>query len=266
MVSGDNDFMKKKMHFTLGLLGALFALHPFYPKFDAISFVYMGATIPLTYAFMSIGIFLALATYFFSAGMTEEHPSNLGQRLGNTFYALAVMTVPFYAGMWVTTLVEKYVVLHNWISDRSLHAPIITAVILLFWTTMWLVLSFLVHRYLARHDWTYKIDGLVDREMMALQRAKEMMEGHHDDLAVIQLHKAIMTRIKMLCLKAGIWYKASNPLPAALKAGLIAQNTWQDLETVLGSAEIASSTKPISHYQSEQAWTATKNFLSKTVI
>lgn len=259
----DNDFMKRKMTFTLGLLGALFALHPFYPKFDAISFTYMGVTIPMSYALMTIGVFLAIATYFFSAGMTEDSPSGLGQRLGNSFYGLAVMTVPLYAGLYVTTLLEKYIVLRDLVSDQQMHAPIITLGVLGFWGLLWAGTSFMVRRYLTKHDWTSKVDGLIDREMSALARAKEMMEGGHDDLAVIQLHKAVVTRAKLICLKRNIWY-GSDPLRSI--ASILDANNAHRIGIVLKANVTAQSPRPISREEAQAAWTATKNFLSSSAV
>ena len=91
------DFAKNKMHFTIGLLAALFALHPFFPQLDRVSFVYIDWTIPLSDAFVCMALLLAGAVYFYATDLMNEQPSALWQRLGNYLYALAVMTVPFYA-------------------------------------------------------------------------------------------------------------------------------------------------------------------------
>ena len=96
------DFAKAKMHFTIGLLAALFALHPFFPQFDKFNFTYMGTEIPLSWAFMAIGVCLASAVYFYATDLMTEQPSALSQRLGNWFYSMAIMIVPFYAGMYLT--------------------------------------------------------------------------------------------------------------------------------------------------------------------
>ena len=104
------EFTKAKMHFTIGLLAALFALHPFFPQFDKLNFTYMGQEIPFSWAFMAIGVCLACAVYFYATDLMTEHPNALSQRLGNWFYSMAIMIVPFYGGMYVTTLVENYLV------------------------------------------------------------------------------------------------------------------------------------------------------------
>ena len=83
------DFTKNKMHFTIGLLATLFALHPFFPTFDQISFAYMGLDVPLSWAFMAIGVLLASAVYFYAIDLTSENPSPLGQRFGNYFWLFA---------------------------------------------------------------------------------------------------------------------------------------------------------------------------------
>src|SRR5690242_16531055 len=101
-----NDHLRTKMHFTLSLLGAIFALHPFFHYFDEISFTYMDAVVPVSYALLAIGIFLALAVYFYATDLVNENPSALSQKLGNYFYGAAMLTAPFYLGMYLSTLLE----------------------------------------------------------------------------------------------------------------------------------------------------------------
>jgi hypothetical protein len=56
---------------------------------------------------MAIGVLLASAVYCYATDLTSEHPLPLGQRFGNYFYAMALMAVPFYGGMWAMVTIEK---------------------------------------------------------------------------------------------------------------------------------------------------------------
>jgi hypothetical protein len=133
------DFTKNKMHFTIALLATLFALHPFFPTFDQISFAYMGLDAPLYWAFMAIGVLLASAVYCYATDLTSEHPSPVGQRFGNYFYAMALMTVPFYCGMWATTLLEDYLIRQDVFETMHIQSPVITIGILVLWLIIWQV-------------------------------------------------------------------------------------------------------------------------------
>src|SRR5579862_7584039 len=130
------DFTKVKMHFTIGLMAALFALHPFFPQFDNLRFVYMGTTVPLSWALMAIGVCLACAVYFYATDLMSEQPSALSQRLGNWFYSMAVMMVPFYLGLYITTLLETYLINHE-VFELNINTPAITLGVLAVWICLW---------------------------------------------------------------------------------------------------------------------------------
>lgn len=266
-MNGESNYLKSKMHFTLGLLGALFALHPFYPKFDALNFVYMGAVIPVSYALITFGVLLAGATYFFAAGLTQEHPSNLGQKVGNLLYSMAVMTVPAYAGLYLTTRVENYLDLKDYVSDARLHSPLVTFGILGVWAFLWLAAGFVMRHWMSKKDWTSRIDGLIDAELEAVKRAKEMLEHDHCDLAILQCERAVTARLKIACLKAGINTKHARCPEAAVKAGvLIGKNATHLAKVIRGNVALARSTTPASHEQALDTFKATKEILASTKV
>src|SRR6516165_790162 len=69
-----NEFTKTKIHFTLALLGSLFALHPFLEKFADRGFLYMGYDLKLSYAYLVVAGLLALCVYLYGMTMVSERP------------------------------------------------------------------------------------------------------------------------------------------------------------------------------------------------
>jgi len=257
------EFTKAKMHFTIGLLATLFALHPFFPQFDKFNFVYMGTTVPLSWAFMGIGVCLALAVYFYATDLMTEQSSVLSHHLGNWFYSMAIMIVPFYAGMYLTTLLEDYLIQNN-IFNFNLHTTAITIGILVVWICMWQIGTLILRRYLTRKDWTSRIEQLIDREMDALKRAKELQDDHAD-LAIIQYYKAVMARLKMATMKRG-YFDSYKVLSNAIHSGII-NNENQDLfSTIEFQHAIAVSTKPVEPGVVEKVAEATKKFLATVAV
>jgi hypothetical protein len=258
------EFTKAKVHFTLALLGALFALHPFYDKFNEISFAYMGNDIPVSYALMAVGVFLAGAVYFYATELMTDHPSPLSQRLGNYLYALAVMTVPFYGGMWGSTLVENYLIDKGIFAEYGINTPVITISILVGWLLVWQGGGILLRRYLTKRDWVSKIDMLTDKEMNALKRGRELMDAGHADAAIVQFHKAVMARLKMACLKQG--YFSDRTVNNAMRARIIHAQNKPFLDIVQKHFAVAESTTPVEEGAVNETSVATKKLLATIAV
>jgi hypothetical protein len=263
---GENSFLRSKMHFTLGLLGALFALHPFYPTFDALSFVYMGKVIPVSYALITFGVLLAGATYFFAAGLAQDNSSNFGQKVGNLLYAMALTTVPVYAGLYLTTRVENYLDLKDIVSDARLHSPLVTFGILGVWVFLWLAAGFVMRHWLSKRDWSAKIDALIDQEFDSLSRAKLMLEHDHYDLCIIQCERAVLSRLKMACLKNGIGVSNARSPSKVMHAGILDSTSAKLLEGIFEKVNVARSTTPATIQQATDAMAATKQLLASTKV
>ncbi len=99
-----NEFTKTKMHFTLALLGSLFALHPFLKDIEDSGFWYMGWFVKLAYVYMVFAGLLALCIYFYGVTLVSERPHSWLERLGNYCYGLAIMALPFFGGLYLASL------------------------------------------------------------------------------------------------------------------------------------------------------------------
>jgi len=102
-----NEFTKTKIHFTLALLAALFALHPFLDKLEDVKFDYLGYPLKFSYAYVVFAGLLALCVYLFALTMVSERPHSWLERLGNYCYGLAIMSLPFYGGLYLASLLAE---------------------------------------------------------------------------------------------------------------------------------------------------------------
>jgi asparagine N-glycosylation enzyme membrane subunit Stt3 len=109
-----NEFTKTKMHFTLALLGSLFALHPFLKEFEDASFKYLDYTIKVSYIYVVFAGLLALCIYLlYGVTLVSERPHSWLERLGNYCYGLAIMSVPFFGGLYLANrLAERLEMSH----------------------------------------------------------------------------------------------------------------------------------------------------------
>ena len=105
------EFTKTKMHFALALLGTLFALHPFLEKqqFADLGFDYLGVKLKVFYVYALVAGLLAFTVYCYAVALLRERADSLLERLGNYAYAVAVLVVPVYGGLYGSTwLAERF--------------------------------------------------------------------------------------------------------------------------------------------------------------
>src|SRR5438128_9757389 len=108
------DFTKTKTHFALALLGTLFALHPFLNRFESSGFLYLGYELKLSDVYALIAGLLALAVYCYGLGLISERPHSWLERLGNCSYALAIMVLPLYGALYLSSRLADRLEQSHW--------------------------------------------------------------------------------------------------------------------------------------------------------
>jgi hypothetical protein len=106
------DFGKTKITFALALLGTLFAIHPFVERYGDLGFdfpYWAGATIlteklTITLVYSLVAGLLALGVYCYAASLLSERPNSFLEKLGNYSYAIAVLLLPLYGGLYLSSL------------------------------------------------------------------------------------------------------------------------------------------------------------------
>ena len=140
------EFTKTKMHFALALIGALFALHPFLEKLEEQQQL---AGLPLPYpleayqvrvfhAYAFVTAMLALSVYFYAMVLLSERSSSWSERAGNFSYAVAIMLVPLYGGLYLLHLAARELGLEDRFARSAPWAAIGAGVLLFLVLTVWL--------------------------------------------------------------------------------------------------------------------------------
>ena len=104
------EFTKTKMHFALGMIGTLFALHPLVERYPDLGFDYQvlqwSVSLKMIYAYALLGGLLALCVYCYGVALMGQHSSWV-ERLGNFSYAVAILTPPLYGMLYLSTFLSK---------------------------------------------------------------------------------------------------------------------------------------------------------------
>lgn len=271
------EFTKTKMHFALALLGTLFALHPFLEKIEDAGFTYFKGDINNVhvniylkhfYVYALIAGLLALAVYFYAVALLSERPSARAERVGNYLYAFAIIVLPLYGALYLSSLIAQR--LEGSRFELAVRAAPFVAVGL---AVLWLALSWLfawrLRRRLGEQDRTAKMQNLAAQEIDALGRAREMFASHHYDLSVIEAWKAIEARLRRVLLRRGVGGRAHTTeamLRAATKAGLLEKRPQELLHHLREQWNVAVGTDPLTRDAAESALAAARDILATIAV
>jgi hypothetical protein len=255
------DFTKTKTHFALALLGSLFALHPFLDRFEDKAFLYLGYELKVFYAYALIAGFLALAVYCYGLALLSERPHSWLEKLGNYCYALAIMVLPLYGGLYLSSLLADRLGQSHW----AWATPAVALGLGAAWLVLSQVLAWLLRKRLGRQDRTARIEQLARTEMESLNRARELFAQDHYDLSVIETWRALEARLRRVLLSRTLSPAKSNPealIRAAKRAGILGEPALRLLQDVEQQWRIAISTEPLSQEAAQNALDAARQILA----
>jgi hypothetical protein len=258
------EFLKTKMHFALALLGTLFALHPFIEKIQDWGFDYLDVKLKVFHAYALIAGLLALTVYCYALTLLSERPRSWIERLGNYSYALAVMVLPLYAGLYASNLLaEKLDAKH-----LALAAPV-TIGLGIGWLVLSQVAALVLRKRLGEQDRSAKLTQLAEQEIGSLNRARDLFDDTHYDLSVIEAWKAIEARLRRVLLLRHVRARMDNPqamINAANRAGLLGKSTYELLQDLRRQWNVAVSTEPLTREAADMALTAARNILATIAV
>ena len=255
------DFTKTKTHFALALLAVLFALHPFLDRFENVGFFYLGYELKLSSAYALIAGLLALSVYGYGLALISERPHSWLEKLGNYFYALAVLIIPLYGGLYLSSKLADGLGQSHW----AWAAPAVGLGLGVAWLVLSQVLALLLRGRLGSQDRKAKMDQLAQQEMASLKRAQELFAAEHYDLSVIEIWRAIEVRLHRVLLSRSVVPRQCTPerlIRAAKRAGVLGEPALRLLPEVEGPWRIAISTEPLSLAAAQAALAAARQILA----
>jgi HEPN domain-containing protein len=257
------EFLKTKMHFALALLGTLFALHPVVERIQDIGFQYLGVELKVYHAYALIAGLLAFTVYCYALTLLSERSHSWVERLGNYAYALAVMVLPLYGGLYATNELARHLELPQ---HLALAVP---AGLGIGWLLLSQLLALVFRKRLGDQDQRAKVDQLAEQEIASLNRARELFESDHYDLSVIEAWKAIEARLRRVLLQKGITKRLETPqdmIALATKKGLLTRSAQELLQELRTQWNIAVSVEPLTREAADKALTCARNILATIAV
>jgi hypothetical protein len=260
-----SDFTKNKIGFALALLGTLFALKPYIENSDNLpewlKINYEDIHLTPLHAFGAAAALLSLSVYCYAMILASERTEGWLSRVGNLAYAIAVMMLPLYGGLVIADR------LGLWLNQRNLTwgGPAVAGLFGL----LWLALAWRVRQRLASKDRLATIASLREQEMVCLQRAREMFDDKHYDLAVIESWRALAARLQSVLLQRGLTTENRTPqqlIELAYRKGLITDHGMQLIQEVRRQWNVAIGIVPLTREAAESALTAARNVLASIAL
>ncbi|HWE35616.1 MAG TPA: HEPN domain-containing protein [Isosphaeraceae bacterium] len=255
------EFTKMKISFALALLGTLFALHPFLDPYDDRGFVYLGYNLKILYAYALTAALLSLCVYLYAMTLLSERPHSRIERLGNAVYALAVLIGPIYLGLFLSaTLADRVAVSHV-----AWAAPAVAAGLGMGWVVLSQVVAWRIKHRLGERDRKAKMEQLARHESEALNRARELFEGEHYDLSVVEAYRALEARLRQALLARHVAPRGEGPqgvVHAAIRRGILREPTLGLVEELRRHWNVAVSVEPLPREAAVSALSAVRHVLS----
>src|SRR5437763_13467169 len=140
------DFIKTKLQAALALLGMLFALRPFIDDIQNLGFVVLDVRISLLHVLAGMAGLLAVSVHCYALDMLRARPFSLVERLGNTTFALAVLTLPTFGLAWGLIELGQVMADRYALPQLVWTPPAVAGGLIL----VWLLLAILIRRRLGR--------------------------------------------------------------------------------------------------------------------
>ena len=255
------EFTKMKISFALALLGTLFALHPFLDRFAERGFVYLGYDLKLFYAYSLTAGLLSLGVYLYAVTLLSNRPHSWCERTGNSAYALAILVLPVYAGLFLSAQLADWVAL----SHVAWAAPAVAVGLGIGWIALSQLVAWRIRRHLGEQDRVAKMAHLARQEVESLRRAKELFAGEHYDLSVIEAWRALEARLRQVLLGRHIAARADDPhaaLHIATRKGILREPALGVVAELRRHWAVAASAEPLTREAAVESLSAVRHVLS----
>jgi hypothetical protein len=255
------DFIKTKLQAALALLGMLFALRPFIDDIQNVGFVVGDVRVSLLHTLAGMAGLLAVSVHCFALDMLRARPFSLVERLGNTTFGLAILSLPTFGLGFGLTELGQFLATRFGLPQLEWAAPAVAAGLVV----VWLLLAILIRLRLGRQDRSHQFNALTETESAALKRAQEMFDAGHFDLSVIEIWRALEARLRRALLLRHVhghyddWNKLRD---AAHGAGLLAKVPLTALDELRRHWQIAVGVDPLSRDAAAEALMSARTVLA----
>ena len=204
---------------------------------------------------------LSLAVYFYGVALLNDRPHSHWERTGNHVYGLAFLVLPIYAGLYLSaTLADRVAVSHV-----AWAAPAVAIGLGAGWVALSQVVAWRIRARLGDRDREAKIAHLARQEKESLGHARELFQGDHFDLSVVESWRALEARLRQILLARRVGARldsAEAVLHVATRKGLLDGPTLNLIDELKRHWSVAVSPEPLSRDDAVESLSIVRHILA----
>lgn len=207
----------------MALVGLLYVIHPLVLRHGDSGLSIFGTVLHFQVIYYTMMALLGGAVYFFAVEYAMESPLGTAHRMGNYLYAMSLLFPPVFALVWLFVKLAEGMASF---SDSELAGEISKLVFSLLIAASGILLALLVSRRMNSRDRTECAHSLGLQTKLHLERADELVEAGHNDLAALEGFRSVEAALQRALLDNDVSIKSANSsalIPAAARAGLVSE-------------------------------------------
>ncbi len=206
-----------------------------------------------------------MCVYLYAVTLLNDRPHSWCERTGNSTYALAILVVPIYAGLYLSAQLADRVA----VSHLAWAAPAVALGLGIGWVALSQLVAWRIHRRLGEQDRVSKLAQLASQEMESLNRARELYDSDHYDLSVVEAWRALEARLRQVLLNRGVVTDTQDPqavIRVATKKGILREPTLGLIAVLRRHWTVAVSTEPLPRDAANESLSAVRHILAVTPV
>lgn len=203
-----NEFTKNKIAFAVALLAALFTITPILGDIGSWGFDVFSLTIQVFHLYCFLSGILTLAVYIYGLQFLAEHQFKQLQVAGDIFYAIALVSPPFYLSIYLLTLVINLLAK---LLQVPFAAEILTNILSSIISALAVLLVEKIAKTFGRKDRQARVENIQKEEDVILIRAKRLLNDGCFDLAIVECFKVIELALRKALIARDIQVGRTNP-------------------------------------------------------
>ena len=204
---------------------------------------------------------LGLSVYAYSLAMMSHRAHSRFEKAGNYAYALAVLVLPIFAGLYLSAKLADRVA----VSHVAWAAPAVAVSLGVGWLALSQLLAWHIRGRLGEGDRAAKLAQLARQERESLGRARDLFRDEHFDLCVVEAWRALESRLRQILLARRVGSTLDSTeavLHVATRRGVLVEPVLGLVDEMRRHWTIAVSTEPLEREAAASSLSAAKHILA----
>jgi hypothetical protein len=203
--------------------------------------------------------------YLYAVTLLNDRPHAWCELTGNSTYALAILVLPIYAGLLLSAKLAGQVA----VSHVAWAAPAVALGLGVGWVVLSQLVAWRIRHRLGEQNRASRTAQLTKQEVESLNQARELFDGAHYDLSVVEAWRALEARLRQVLLSRRIEARPGGPeavIHAAVRKGILREPTLGVVAELRRHWTVAVRTEPLSRGAAVEPLSAVRHVLSVTPV